>query len=63
MQREKNSGEKIGGFFVLFFHLAFKIDSAVFLMQHLPQRCISLFEQGAVVCVSVKLQTTSGHIW
>lgn len=55
-------GKKSGGF-VLFFHLAFKIDSAVFLMQHLPQRCISLFEQGAVVCVSVKLQTTSGHIW
>lgn len=28
-----------------------------------PRRCISLFEQGGVVCFSVKLQTTSGHIW
>lgn len=65
-----NSRKKI---VVCFLRLAFNMQStgisdAIFTLisdqaYQLPQRCISLFEQGAVVCVSVKLQTTSGHIW
>jgi len=63
-------GEKMIFFPLYFILFYFQIEQYftsdaifTFISDQLPQRCISLFEQRAVVCVSVKLQTTSGHIW
>lgn len=60
----KQQKKKTFLFSILFFKMNC-VSDAIFtlILDQLPQRCISLFEEGAVVCVSVKLQTTSGHIW